>query len=183
MLMFFKKNNSNQRNVSVLFKKDLDMNFSQERIKKNSHFMVYEFHERETCVCFVKYNDFYSFNTNGLNYSEVQKLGFIIDLIVKSKYESYNNNISKEDMKIIYNCASNALTYLLMEKLNTYMILLPNTKPSSIKYKNIKLIDFLEEKEIKNIGNSTSYLLTQISFMNKFNNAIFNDDIVIKIEK
>lgn len=94
--------------------------------------MVYEFHERETCVGFVKYDDFYSFNTNGLNYSEVQKLGFIIDLIVKSKYESYNNNISKNDIKTLYNTASNALTDLLIEKLHTYMILLPNTKPSSI---------------------------------------------------
>ena len=55
-----KNNSSNQRNVSVLLKKDLDVNFSQERIKKNSHFMVYEFHERETCVGFVKYDDFYS---------------------------------------------------------------------------------------------------------------------------
>lgn len=178
-----KKNNSNQRNVSVLLKKDSDVNFSQERIKKNSHFMVYEFHERETCVGFVKYDGFYSFNTNGLNYSEVQKLGFIIDLIVKSKYESYNNNISKNDIKTLYNTASNALIYLLIEKLHTYMILLPNTKPSSIKYKNIKLIDFFEEKEIKSINNSTSRLLTQISLMNKFNNVIFNNDIIIKIEK
>ena len=40
-----KNNSNNQRNVSVLFKKDSDVNFSQERIKKNSHFMVYEFHE------------------------------------------------------------------------------------------------------------------------------------------
>lgn len=178
----FKKNNSNQRNVSVLLKKDSDVNFSQERIKKNSHFMVYEFHERETCVGFVKYDDFYSFNTNGLNYSEVQKLGFIIDLIVKSKYESYNN-ISKNDIKILYNAASNALTDLLIEKLHTYMILLPNTKPSSIEYKNIKLIDFFGEKEIKNIDNLTSQLLTKISLMNKFNNFIFNDDIIVKIEK
>lgn len=107
------------------------MNFSQERIKRNSHFIVDEFYEKETCIEFVKYNDFYSFNTNGLNYSEVQKLGFIIDLIVKSKYESYNN-ISKNDIKILYNTASNALTDLLIEKLHTYMILLPNTKPSSI---------------------------------------------------
>lgn len=178
----FKKNNSNQRNVSVLLRKDLDVNFSQERIKRNSHFMIYEFHERETCVCFVKYDDFYSFNTNGLNYSEVQKLGFIIDLIVKSKYESYNN-ISKNDIKILYNTASNALTDLLIEKLHTYMILLPNTKPSSIEYKNIKLIDFFGEKEIKNIDNLTSQLLTKISLMNKFNNFIFNDDIIVKIEK
>lgn len=178
----FKKNNSNQRNVSVLLKKDSDVNFSQERIKKNSHFMVYEFHERETCVGFVKYDDFYSFNTNGLNYSEVQKLGFIIDLIVKSKYESYNN-ISKNDIKILYNTASNALTDLLIEKLHTYMILLPNTKPSSIEYNNIKLIDFFGEKEIKNIDNLTSQLLTKISLMNKFNNFIFNDDIIVKIEK
>lgn len=176
------KKNSNQRNVSVLFKKDSDVNFSQERIKKNSHFMVYEFNERETCVRFVKYDDFYSFNTNGLNYSEVQKLGFIIDLIVKSKYESYNN-MSKNDIKILYNTASNALTDLLIEKLHTYMILLPNTKPSSIEYKNIKLIDFFGEKEIKNIGNSTSQLLTKISLMNKFNNFIFNEDIIVKIEK
>ena len=86
-----KNNSNNQRNVSVLLKKDLDVNFSQERIKRNSHFIVDEFYEKETCIEFVKYNDFYSFNTNGLNYSEVQKLGFIIDLIVKSKYESYNN--------------------------------------------------------------------------------------------
>ena len=177
-----KNNNNNQRNVSVLLRKDLDVNFSQERIKKNSHFMVYEFHERETCVCFVKYDDFYSFNTNGLNYSELQKLGFIIDLIVKAKYESYNNNISKNDIKALYNTASNALTDLLIEKLHTYMILLPNTKPSSIEYKNIKLIDFFGEKEIKNIGNSTSQLLTKISLMNKFNNFIFNDDIIVKIE-
>lgn len=49
--------------------------------------------------------------------------------------------------------------------------------------KNIKLIDFFGEKEIKNISNLTSQLLTKISLMNKFNNAIFNDDIVIKIEK
>ena len=178
-----KNNSNNQRNVSVLLKKDSDVNFSQERIKKNSHFMVYEFHERETCVGFVKYDNFYSFNTNGLNYSEVQKLGFIIDLIVKSKYESYNNNISKNDIKTLYNTASNALTDLLIEKLHTYMILLPNTKPSSIEYKNIKLIDFFGEKEIKNIGNSTSQLLTKISLMNKFNNFIFNDDIIVKIEK
>lgn len=178
-----KNNNSNQRNVSVLLRKDLDVNFSQERIKKNSHFMVYEFYERETCIRFVKHDDFYSFNTNGLNYSEVQKLGFIIDLIVKSKYESYNNNISKNDIKTLYNIASNALTDLLIEKLHTYMILLPNTKPSSIEYKNIKLIDFFGEKEIKNIGNSTSQLLTKISLMNKFNNFIFNDDIIVKIEK
>ena len=177
-----KNNSNNQRNVSVLFKKDLDVNFSQERIKRNSHFIVDEFYEKETCIEFVKYNDFYSFNTNGLNFSEVQKLGFIIDLIVKSKYESYNN-ISKNDIKILYNTASNALTDLLIEKLHTYMILLPNTKPSSIEYKNIKLIDFFEEKEIKNINNSLSQLLTKISLMNKFNNAIFNDDIVIKIEK
>lgn len=145
--------------------------------------MVYEFHERETCVGFVKYDDFYSFTTNGLNYSEVQKLGFIIDLIVKSKYESYNNNISKNDIKTLYNTASNALTDLLIEKLHTYMILLPNTKPSSIKYKNIKLIDFFKENEIKNINNSLSRLLTEISLMNKFTNIIFNEDIVIKIEK
>ena len=181
--MFKKNNSNNQRNVSVLLRKDLDVNFSQEKIKKNSHFMVYEFNERETCVRFVKYDDFYSFNTNGLNYSEVQKLGFIIDLIVKSKYESYNNNISENDIKALYNTASNALTDLLIEKLHTYMILLPNTKPSSIEYKNIKLIDFFGEKEIKNIGNSTSQLLTKISLMNKFNNFIFNDDIIVKIEK
>lgn len=179
----FKKNNSNQRNVSVLLRKDLDVNFSQERIKKNSNFMVYEFYERETYVCFVKYDNFYSFNTNGLNYSEVQKLGFIIDLIVKAKYESYDDNISKNDIKILYNIAGNALTDLLTEKLNTYAILLPNTKPSSIKYKNIKLIDFCEENEIKNIKYFPSRLLTQISLMNKFNNIIFNDDIIIKIEK
>jgi hypothetical protein len=49
--------------------------------------------------------------------------------------------------------------------------------------KNIKLIDFFGEKEIKNIGNSTSQLLTKISLMNKFNNFIFNDDIIVKIEK
>ena len=163
-----KNNSNNQRNVSVLFKKDLDVNFSQERIKKNSHFMVDEFYKRETCVGFVKYDDFYSFNTNGLNYSEVQKLGFIIDLIVKVKYESYNNNISKNDIKILYNTASNALIDLLKERLNTYFILLPNTKPSSIKYKNIKLIDFFEENEIKNINNSLSQLLTKISLMNNF---------------
>ena len=180
--MFKKNKSNNQRHVSVLLRKDLDVNFSQERIKKNSHFMVYEFNERETCVRFVKYDDFYSFNTNGLNYSEVQKLGFIIDLIVKSKYEYYNNT-SKNDIKILYNTASNALTDLLIEKLHTYMILLPNTKPSSIEYKNIKLIDFFGEKEIKNIGNSTSQLLTKISLINKFNNFIFNDDIIVKIEK
>ena len=127
----FKKNNSNQRNVSVLFKKDLDVNFSQERIKKNSHFMVYKFYESETCVGFVKYDDFYSFNKNGLNYSEIQKLGFIIDLVVKVKYESYDDNISENDIKILYNCASNALTDLLKERLNACFILLPNTKPSS----------------------------------------------------
>ena len=58
-LLNHKKNNSNQRNVSVLFKKDLDVNFSQERIKKNSHFIVDEFCEKETYIEFVKYNDFY----------------------------------------------------------------------------------------------------------------------------
>ena len=63
------------------------------------------------------------------------------------------------------------------------MILLPNTKPSSIEYNNIKLIDFFGEKEIKNIDNLTSQLLTKISLMNKFNNFIFNDDIIVKIEK
>ena len=178
-----KNNSNNQRNVSVLFKKDLDVNFSQERIKRNSHFIVDEFYEKETCIEFVKYNDFYSFNINGLNYSEVQKLGFIIDLIVKAKYESYDDHISENDIKALCNIASNALTDLLIEKLHTYMILLPNTKPSSIEYKNIKLIDFFGEKEIKNIGNSTSQLLTKISLMNKFNNFIFNDDIIVKIEK
>ena len=177
------KNNSNQRNVSVLFKKDLDVNFSQERIKRNSHFIVYEFYEKETCIEFVKYNDFYSFNTNGLNYSEVQKLGFIIDLIVKAKYESYDDHISENDIKALCNIASNALTDLLKERLNACFILLPNTKPSSIKYKNIKLIDFFKENEIKNINNSLSRLLTEISLMNKFTNIIFNEDIVIKIEK
>lgn len=83
---------------------------------------------------FVKYNDFYSFNTNGLNYSEVKKLGFIIDLIVKAKYESYDDHISENDIKALCNIASNALTDLLKERLNACFILLPNTKPSSIKY-------------------------------------------------
>ena len=32
--MFKKNNSNNQRNVSVLLRKDLDVNFSQERIKK-----------------------------------------------------------------------------------------------------------------------------------------------------
>ena len=45
-----KNNSNNQRNVSVLFKKDLDVNFSQERIKRNSHFIVDEFYEKETCI-------------------------------------------------------------------------------------------------------------------------------------
>ena len=107
------------------------MNFSQERIKRNSHFIIDEFYEKETYIEFVKYNDFYSFNTNGLNYSEVQKLGFIIDLIVKAKYESYDDHISENDIKALCNIASNALTDLLKERLNACFILLPNTKPSS----------------------------------------------------
>ena len=106
-----------------------------------------------------------------------------IDLIVKAKYESYDDHISENDIKALYNIASNTLTDLLKERLNTCFILLPNTKPSSIKYKNIKLIDFFKENEIKNINNSLSRLLTEISLMNKFTNIIFNEDIVIKIEK
>ena len=42
---------------------------------------------------------------------------------------------------------------------------------------------FFEANNFKLWVRSPSQLLTKISLMNKFNNFIFNDDIIVKIEK